>query len=249
MKLTDRQENNILDDNDLFHGVDVSDLSQASSGSSFKIKLISFVNWLRQKTITLTGVITFSSAPKLNSVGATKYLKTDASNDIIGLNNIPYVDVSGAPLALPPNGVAGGDLTGSYPNPTVNSNKITNAKMAQGAANTVKCNPTGGAANVQDVAISANSVLGRVAGLNSGNITAISFQDVLESETLLVAGTVTVFDARITVNSFCSSIALSNIGSITNVPIRCTITIAGQATFATGVGTDTARFGFRIVII
>jgi len=42
------------------------------------------------------------------------------------------------PTSLPPNGVAGGDLTGAYPNPTINNGAITNGKLADNAVTTSK---------------------------------------------------------------------------------------------------------------
>ena len=64
-------------------------------------------------------------------------------------NGISYSKLSGAPTSLPPSGAAGGDLTGTFPNPTVGANAVTSAKIADGTIVNADISATAAIANTK----------------------------------------------------------------------------------------------------
>jgi len=137
-----------------------------------------------------------------------------------------------------------GDITVSSSGATwtIDNNVVSNDKLAQMAANTVKVNATAGTANATDLALSTNQVLGR----EDSNIVPINLTNMLSGKDTLIAGNCTIIDSNITTNSW-ATVCISTVGVSTSVPIKFTAS-AGSMLFSTGQATDTAEFGYLIFL-
>jgi hypothetical protein len=92
-----------------------------------------------------------------NAVTTAK-LASLAVTDAKVASGLQYAKLIGAPTALPPTGAAGGDLTGTYPAPTIASSAVGSAEITDGTITAADVNSTSVQRRVTGTCAASNSI-------------------------------------------------------------------------------------------
>lgn len=127
----------------------------------------------------LDGVASGATANQTDAylLDRTNHTGTQSASTVTGLATVAtsgaYGDLSGTPSSLPPNGAAGGDLGGSYPNPTI--------------ATLVGDSGSGGTKGLVPAPVAGSAVLNRI--LKADGTWTANFPDATPAEAARAVGT------------------------------------------------------------
>lgn len=197
--------------------------------------------------------LTITNNPSATPINLSAFTGTNTDDQIISFDpTTGSLDITGLSggnsVIIAPTGAAGGDLSGSYPSPTIANSAVNNAKLADGAVTNQKINdvaPTkltqGGATNGQILKWNGAAW---VAQDDNAGVTSVVAGTGLSGGTITSTGTIGLANTTVTAGTYGSATEVSRItvDAQGRVASANNVTITGAAPIGAAGGDLTGNF-------